>query len=141
MDIRHITQTYAVTPQITVQDVQAIADAGFSLIICNRPDEEVTPDLFADTIRAEAEAKGLRFESLPLSQETLNPDNAARQRALLEGAEGPVLAYCRSGTRCSVIWALGHAPDHAADEILQKTAAAGYALDHMRPVLRSLSQG
>lgn len=141
MDIRHITPTYAVTPQITVQDIQAIADAGFSLIICNRPDDEVTPDLYAEAIREEAEAKGLKFKALPLSQDTLNPANAVIQRELLDSMDGPVLAYCRSGTRSSVIWALGQAPDHAADDILQKTAAAGYPLDQMRPVLRSLSQG
>lgn len=139
MDIRHITPDYAVSPQITAEDAQAIADAGFKLVICNRPDAEVTPDLGEATIRAAVEAAGLRFEALPLTQDTMTLENAARHRALMEGAEGPVLAYCRTGTRCSVVWALGHASTLSPDDILSKTGAAGYQLDQLRPTLTQIS--
>ncbi|WP_146344079.1 TIGR01244 family sulfur transferase [Falsiphaeobacter marinintestinus] len=139
MDIRHITPDYAVSPQITAEDAQAIADAGFKLVICNRPDAEVTPDLAEETIRAAVEAAGLRFEALPLTQETMTLDNAARHRALMESAEGPVLAYCRTGTRCSVVWALGHASILSPDDILSKTSAAGYQLDQLRPTLTQIA--
>ncbi|UWQ34916.1 TIGR01244 family phosphatase [Leisingera sp. M527] len=139
MDARVITPRYSVSPQISAEDLPAIADAGFKTVICNRPDAEVPPSHQAEAIRAAAEAAGLRFEVLPLTHQTMTPENAARQRALYEGCEGPVLAYCASGTRCSVVWALSQACDMCADDILLKTAAAGYQLDGLRPALDSLA--
>ncbi|MCA0869937.1 TIGR01244 family phosphatase [Seohaeicola saemankumensis] len=139
MDIRPITPGYAVSPQITATDLPAIAAAGFTTVICNRPDSEVEADLQTAAIRAAAEAAGLRYEVLELNQQTLTPDNAARQRALVAASEGPVLAYCRSGTRCSVIWAIGQAGQIPTDEIIARTAAAGYQLDNLRPALDQLA--
>ncbi|WP_435659749.1 TIGR01244 family sulfur transferase [Leisingera caerulea] len=139
MDARVITPRYSVSPQISAEDLPAIAAAGYKMVICNRPDEEVPPSHQADAIRSAAEAAGLRFEVLPLTHQTMTPENVALQRELYEGSEGPVLAYCASGTRCSVVWALGQASDMSADDILQKTATAGYQLDGLRPALDSLS--
>jgi len=139
MDPRCITPRYFVSPQIATEDLTAIAQAGFKAVICNRPDGEVPPSHQAEAIRAAAEAAGLRFESLPLTHQTMTPDNVAKQRALAEVCEGPVLAYCASGTRCSVVWALGQASDLSADDILSKTAAAGYVLDGLRPTLEQLA--
>lgn len=139
MDARVITPRYSVSPQISAEDLPAIAAAGYKMVICNRPDEEVPPSHQADTIRAAAEAAGLRFEALPLTHQTMTPENVAAQRGFYESSEGPVLAYCASGTRSSVVWALGQASEMSADDILQKTAAAGYQLDGLRPALDSLA--
>lgn len=143
MDIRHIDDSYHVSPQITPEDVSAIADAGFAAIICNRPDEEIPPGLQAAAVgRAAAEA-GLAFHVLPLTHQTMTPDNIAAQMAMVDGTEGNVLAYCASGTRCTVIWSLAQALNGtmATDEILGKAAAAGYALDGLRPQLDALNRG
>ncbi len=139
MDARVITPRYSVSPQISAEDLPAIAAAGYKMVICNRPDEEVPPSHQADAIRAAAEAAGLRFEALPLTHQTMTPENVAAQREFYENSEGPVLAYCASGTRSSVVWALGQASEMSADDILQKTAAAGYQLDGLRPALDSLA--
>ncbi|AHD00577.1 TIGR01244 family sulfur transferase [Leisingera methylohalidivorans] len=139
MDARVITPRYSVSPQISAEDLPAIADAGYKTVICNRPDTEVPPSHQAEAIRTAAEAAGLRFEVLPLTHQTMTPENAARQRALYEECDGPVLAYCASGTRCSVVWALGQACDMSADDILQKTGAAGYQLEGLRPALISMA--
>ena len=139
MDARVITPRYSVSPQISAEDLPAIAAAGYKTVICNRPDEEVPPSHQAEAIRAATEAAGLRFEVLPLTHQTMTPGNVALQRELYEGCDGPVLAYCASGTRCSVVWALSQASDMAADDILQKTQAAGYQLEGLRPALESLS--
>ncbi|SDD10970.1 TIGR01244 family sulfur transferase [Ruegeria marina] len=138
MDIRPITPRYAVSPQISVEDIPAIAEAGFTRIICNRPDAEVPPSHQAAAIGAAARAAGLEFETLELTHQTMTPENIARQMSLATCDSGPVLAYCASGTRSSVIWALGQCPSMTADEILSKTAAAGYALDALRPRLEEL---
>lgn len=140
MDTRPITPRYWVAPQLTVEDMPAIAAAGFTTVICNRPDSEVAPDLQSGAIGAAARAAGLRFEVLELTQQTLTPENARRQRALIEGADGNVLAYCRSGTRCSVIWALGQLGDMPVDEILSRTAAAGYDLSANRHAFEQMAR-
>ena len=140
MDIRELSPRYSVSPQISTQDIPAIADAGFRRIICNRPDAEVPPSHQAGVIGQAARDAGLDFEILELTHQTMTPENIARQGALIEEAGGPVLAYCASGTRCSVVWALGQAETRPADEILARTRAAGYDLEALRPQLESLAK-
>jgi uncharacterized protein (TIGR01244 family) len=134
MDLRPLTPRYHVAPQLTPADMPAIAAAGYTMVICNRPDNEVPPELQADALRRAALAAGLRFELLALDQQTLTPENAAHQRDLIAGADGKVLAYCRTGTRCSVIWGMGQAAALTVPGVLQQAAAAGYQLDGYRPL-------
>ncbi len=139
MEIRPITPRYAVSPQITVDDVPAIAEAGFVKVICNRPNSEVPVDMQSDAIGEAVRAAGLEYEVLELTHQTMTPDNVALQKALANNCEGPVLAYCASGTRCSVVWALGQCDAMSADEILDATGKAGYALEQLRPTLEQLA--
>ena len=139
MDPRQLTPTYSVSPQISVEDMPAIAAAGFTMVICNRPDTEVPPSHQAATIGAAAREAGLDFEVLELTHQTMTPENIERQRDIIAASSGPVLAYCASGTRCSVIWALGQAGQMDTDDILRTTAAAGYQLDQLRPALDAAS--
>lgn len=138
MDIRRITSRYHVASQLVPEDLAAIADAGFTTVICNRPDTEVAQDQQAAAIRAAAQEAGLRFETLELTHQTMTPENVARQHNLINGSDGPVLAYCATGTRCSVIWALGQIGAMPVDEILSTTARAGYDLEGLRPSLEQL---
>lgn len=136
MDARCITPRYFVSPQISVEDVPAIAAAGFRTVICNRPDAEVPPSHRADALKQAVEAAGMAFHVLELTHQTMTPDKVAQQRALSESCEGPVLAYCASGTRCSVVWALAHVQDEGVDAVLEHTLRAGYQLDGLRPALK-----
>ena len=135
MDIRQITDRYSVSPQIDPSDASAIKEAGITTVICNRPDAEVPPSHQSDALRAAIEAEGLRFEVLPITHQTMTPDRVAQQSAIVEASEGPVLAYCASGTRCSILWALGQAGQQSADDILQAVGRAGYDLSALRPTL------
>ncbi|MGR3321349.1 MAG: TIGR01244 family sulfur transferase [Pseudooceanicola sp.] len=140
MDIRQVTPRYSVSPQITPDDVAAIKAAGFTRIICNRPDSENPPELQAAAIGAAAREAGLEFVDIPLTYPTMTPDVIAGQMAAAEEASGPVLAYCASGTRCTTIWALGRATAGDAPEGLIETAAkAGYDLSGLKPRLDQLS--
>ena len=141
MDIRQVTTRYHVSPQISAEDVSALKEAGYSSIICNRPDAEVPPSHQAAAIGAAAEAAGLAFEVHPLTHQTMTPENVARQAALVEASDGPVLAYCASGTRCTVVWALSQAPHQDPDAILTTAAEAGYDLQGLRPTLEALHRG
>ena len=139
MDIRQINPTYAVTPQIEVTDIPAIAEAGFKTIICNRPDAEVPPSHHASVMEAAAKAAGLTFAINPVTHQRLNMDMVTAQKAAMEASDGPTLAYCASGTRSSIVWALGQASEMSADDILTATSAAGYDLGGMRPQLNALA--
>jgi len=140
MTPRQITPRYAVSPQIAPEDMPAIKAAGFTRVICNRPNAEIPPDLHAEHMANAAADAGLEFEILKLTHQTMTPENIARQKALIDTAAGPVLAYCASGTRCSVIWALGHVADLGVDAVLEQTRGAGFALDHLRPMLETIAQ-
>ena len=139
MDIRPLTPHYAVSPQISPEDMPLIAEAGFSAVICNRPDAENPPEWHAAAMAEAAQAAGLQFHNLPLTHQTMTPENVARQRDLIDATTGPVLAYCASGTRSSVIWSLGQAGHLSTDEILAATAQAGYQLDQLRPALDAMA--
>ena len=133
MEIRRITDAYAVSPQIEPRDVPEIAEAGFRKIICNRPDDEVPMELQANVLRTAAEAAGLFFVELPVTHGSMTPELVARQKA--EMAEGPVLAYCASGTRSTIVWALGQRGDIAPAEIVEAARRAGYDLSGLRGAL------
>ena len=137
MDIRSLTPAYAVSPQMSLEDVAAIKDAGFVTVICNRPDAEVPPAVQADAMRRAVEAAGLAFVVNPVTHQGLNMDMVRTQRAAAEG--GKTLAYCASGTRSSIVWALGQAGALPTDEIIAAAAKAGYDLSGMREQLDSLS--
>lgn len=139
MDIRQITPRYAVAPQIDPAEIAEIAAAGFTAIICNRPDEEVPPPYRADAMEQAARAAGLAFHRLPLTHQTMTPDRIAAQRAIIDTTEGKVLAYCASGTRSSVIWSLGQAGVMPIDEIMAATSQAGYDLSGLRPQIAALA--
>lgn len=134
MDIRPITENYAVSPQIAPDELPEIKAAGYRTIVCNRPDDEVPDALSAKAIASAAEAAGLAFYAHPMTHQTMD-DCVPRQMEILSQAQGPVLAYCASGTRCSIAWSLGHAGTLSADEIIAATRRAGYDLAALRPRL------
>ncbi len=101
MQIRQLTEDYSVSPQISVADVAEIKAAGFRSVICNRPDDEDPGQPGHDEIQAAVEAAGLTFRWIPVISGAMTPDNVAEQAAALDDLPAPVLAYCRSGTRCA----------------------------------------
>ena len=141
MDIRPLTDTYAVSPQITPDDLQAIAQAGYRTVICNRPDGEIPPDVQAETIRRATEAAGLRFVLNPVVGGAITPENVAAQGAALTESDGPVLAYCASGNRSSIVWALSQAGTQPTDKLIAIPARYGYGLEPFRRMIDQLAQG
>lgn len=139
MDIRRITSDYAVSPQIAPDDLPAIKEAGFTTVICNRPDEEIPMELHADVLRAATEAAGLTFIQNPVVHTGLTMEILEAQAAAAAEAGGPVLAYCASGTRSSILWSLCQAGEMPTAEIIGATAQAGYDLAHLAPQIEALA--
>ena len=106
MDIRTIDARLSVSPQIRPEDVPAIAAAGYRTIICNRPDGEDAAQPPAAAIAAAAEAIGLAFTQLPVVPGQASDTDAALMANALANLPGPVLAYCRSGSRSEKLAAM-----------------------------------
>ena len=141
MDIRPIADGYAVSPQITPEDVAALHEAGFTTVICNRPDGEIPPEVQAEAIRAAVEGVGMRFVLNPVVGGAITIENVEAQGAALDAAEGPVLAYCASGNRSSIVWALSQAGKRPTDELVAAGAKYGYATEQFRPTIEQLARG
>ncbi|WP_138470144.1 TIGR01244 family sulfur transferase [Poseidonocella sp. HB161398] len=140
MQIAHLTPDYAVSPQISVEDVAALKAAGFTTVICNRPDHEIPPIYQAKSIRPAVEAAGMTFIDNPVEGGTLGEEAVPVQRDAIAAASGPVFAYCRSGNRSSVAWALAVAGQIPVAEILDAARKAGYDLSGLRPYLEAAAE-
>ncbi|RFC69028.1 MULTISPECIES: TIGR01244 family sulfur transferase [Mesorhizobium] len=105
MQYRQITEDYAVSPQISIEDLKLIKDAGFNSVICNRPNGEDANQLTAEEIGKAAAAVGLAFRWNPVISGQMTPHNVEEQAAALHDLPSPVLAYCRSGTRSANLFA------------------------------------
>ena len=139
MNINKISPEYSVSAQICADDLPNIVTAGFKSIICNRPDTENPKKLQIKTLKLRTTAAGLEFAENVFGPSTFGMDKIDRQCQLLVEMSGPVLAYCASGSRCSVIWAFAKAGIIETNAILEATDAAGFQLAHLRPQLEALA--
>ncbi len=140
--IRRIDDSISVAPQITPEDVAEIAAAGFTAIVNNRPDDEEGGQPEGAAIRAAAEAAGLSYTAIPITHAGFSGNQVDAMVAALEAANGPVLAYCRSGTRSCNLWALARAKmGDNPDRLMSQAAATGYDLTGIQPLLDTLAGG
>ena len=128
MNIKSLSASLAVSPQIRTSDLPAIAAAGDKAIICNRPDGEAGDQPGFREIELAAQAEGMRVRYLPVVPGQLSDEQAKEFGRLLEELPHPVLAYCRSGMRSASLWALSRGATMAPGEILTRAAACGYDL-------------
>jgi sulfide:quinone oxidoreductase len=140
MDIRHVTPALSVSPQIAEADLEAIAAKGFKSVINNRPDGEENGQPASEAIAAAAARNGLAYRHIPVVPGNLSDADVTAFAQALDELEGPVFAFCRTGTRSTTLWALSQTPHLDAAEILKTAAAAGYNLEALRPRLESLAQ-
>ena len=124
-EFRRVTDAYSVSPQLRLQDLKTAASEGFRQVINNRPDGEEPGQPSSDEMRKAAEAAGLAYVHLPNRG---MPPSIDQARAQVEAAaDGPTLAFCRSGTRSISAWAIGQALAGAeGDEIVRLCRGAGY---------------
>lgn len=131
-----------VTGQIYFDDVAEIAERGISCIVNNRPDgEEPSGQPSAQEIEAAALEQGLAFVNLPFTAPALTPEFVTKFAQILKSADRPVLAYCRTGNRCTMIWAAANiALGAPLDWVLERAAQAGYDLRPAAPFIYDLGK-
>lgn len=139
-DFRQVTPTFWASPQIGLDDVREAAARGFALIVNNRPEGESEDQVPSAAIAAATAELGLGYSAIPVTHAGFSEDQVEAMTAALGDAEGPVLAYCRSGTRSTLLWALAQAAQGREPEaIAAEAAGAGYDVAPIRPMLDMLA--
>jgi uncharacterized protein (TIGR01244 family) len=133
-EFRRVTDQLSVSPQIALSDLARAAAQGFKLVINNRPDGEEPGQPTSAEMEAAAKAAGLAYAHIPVRGGP-TPDQVEAERLLLEEAPGPVLAFCRSGTRSIVTWSVGQAlaGTRTREELVGLGEIAGYDLSGVLP--------
>ncbi len=128
MDLRRLSPRLSVAAQLVPSDVRAAAAAGYTTLICNRPDGEQPGQPDHEAMAQAAAAAGMRFVFQPVISGRITPEQAHAFGEALAQADGPVLAYCRSGTRCATLWAMSESAGRPWAEVVETAAAAGFDL-------------
>ncbi len=141
-DFRNLTENIMVSQQLDHDDVATAAGLGVALIINNRPDGEDPDAPQGDDVAAAAAAAGINYAAIPIGHSGFSEPQVDAMIAALEQAEGPILAYCRSGTRSTFLWALAAAKQgETPDAIARAAAQAGYDISPIRPMVDMLAAG
>lgn len=139
MDIKTISPFLSVSPQIQVADIGEIAELGFKAIINNRPDNESDDQPLSSVLAAEAARNDIAYLDIPVVAGKLCEADIQAFSKTMSEIRGPVLAFCRTGTRSATLWALDAAEQLDADAILRTAKAAGYEIDALRPRLEEIA--
>lgn len=135
-DFRKLSETVFASPQIAVEDIAATAGLGVTLVINNRPENEEEGQTPGPKIEAAARAAGMDYLAIPITMATLCDGDVSAMQASFAKASGPVLAYCRTGTRSTLLWSLAQAKDGRDPQaIAQAAAAAGYDVSPVRAAM------
>ena len=131
MQLNKIIDDYVVSEQITVDDIQTIKEAGFKTIFCNRPDNEEINQVTVGSIKNAAVENGLKFINQPVIGGQITQVDVDQFGEYFDASEKPIFAYCRTGTRSSMLWALSESGKRPVEDILSLTSKAGYNLNKL----------
>jgi uncharacterized protein (TIGR01244 family) len=137
---RKVTDGLFVSPQIGLADVAEAAGMGVTLVINNRPEGESDDQTPGPEIEAAARGAGMDYLAIPVTHAGFSESQVTAMAEALARSEGPVLAYCRSGTRSALLWALAEASRGGDPETIATQAAqAGYDIGAIRPLVDMLA--
>jgi uncharacterized protein (TIGR01244 family) len=135
-NFRQLSQTMFASPQIHPGDIAAAKELGINLVINNRPDGESPDEPQGADIEAAALAAGMSYLAIPISHSGFSEPQVEKMQQALAENSGGVLAYCRSGTRSTLLWALAQARSGSnPEELVESAQAAGYDLSPVRPAM------
>lgn len=141
MQGKRLTTDLAVGPQIGPGDAETLADLGFRSIIANRPDGESSDQPPFAWIEAAARQHGLETRYIPVVASRIGSDDIEAFRNALRELPKPVFAFCRTGTRSTLLWALANYDALTPDERIRIAGLHGYDLSAFRPQLEAGEEG
>jgi uncharacterized protein (TIGR01244 family) len=135
--LKRIDDSTIVAGQIHPEEVPALTAIGVGMIVNNRPDGEEPGQPAAAEIEAAAHAAGLGYRHIPVGTGGLSTELVKQMAEAIDASQGTLLAFCRSGTRSTYLWALARSQQGAdGDALIEKAAAAGYDLSPLARFLR-----
>jgi sulfide:quinone oxidoreductase len=137
-----VEQDFAVAPQVTANDIADLAKEGVKTLINNRPDGEEPGQLSSADARAQAEKLGLQYIYLPVRTDAITAADVDAFARALKNSPKPILAHCRSGTRCYLMWAATQAAKGKdVNQLVMRAAGDGYDLRILPDLLRRIGKG
>lgn len=134
---RQLDEKTLVAGQIRPEDVPSLKDLGVTLIVNNRPDNEDVGQPEGDDIEAAAKAAGIDYRHVPIARGLGPSDVEAMREAMHAVGEGKLFAFCRSGNRSTLAWAVAKSEDGASREELESCVSrAGFDLGPVAHLLR-----
>jgi sulfide:quinone oxidoreductase len=140
-DFKRLSDSLSVSAQLSPDDLKAAAAAGFKSIINNRPDQESADQPSSDSMANLALSLGMSYIPQPIVSGQISEENINDFAALIADSETPILAFCRTGTRCTHRWALSNAKGNDLSDIAASAAAAGYDISGLMPRLQQRKEG
>ena len=136
---RRLTDSILASPQISIADLAEAKAQGVGLVINNRPEGESDDQVSGAEIESAARALGMDYVAIPVTHAGFSGPQIDAMAAALANGEGKILAYCRSGTRSTLLWALAQASAGAdLAEVTAQAEAAGYDVTAVRPLMDML---
>ncbi|OHD05343.1 MAG: TIGR01244 family protein [Sphingomonadales bacterium GWF1_63_6] len=139
MNPHKLDEKLLVCGHITPEDIDQAASAGVRLIINNRPDGEEPGQPLSADLKAKADALDIAYRYIPISGGNFDDASVMAFGDALASADGPALAFCRTGTRATTLWALSQAGSRPTAAILGAANAAGYDLSQLRGRIEAAS--
>jgi uncharacterized protein (TIGR01244 family) len=139
-DFRQLSDTVLASPQLTLTDIETAKTEGVRLIVNNRPEGESEDQAPGPAIERAARAAGMDYVAIPIGRGGFGEAQIRAMSDALANADGKVLAYCRSGTRSTLLWALARcAEGDDPDAVSDAAAAAGYDVAPIRGAMEMLA--
>lgn len=139
-DFRKLSETIMASPQISVADIATAKAEGVTLIINNRPDGEEALQIQGSVLEEAARELDLDYLAIPVTQAGFSLPQVDAMQSAIDQAKGKVLAFCRSGTRSTLLWSLAEAKRGTdPDSIAAAAMAAGYDISAIRQTIEMLA--
>ncbi|MGN2252305.1 TIGR01244 family sulfur transferase [Frateuria sp. GZRe12] len=138
MHIRKLTDQISVSPQVLPGEMADLEAAGFRSVINNRPDGEADDQPSGVEMAQAAAAHGLAYRDIPVVPGQYGAAVIEAMAQAMAELPMPVLAFCRTGTRSTTLWALQAARAGDADAIVKAAGGAGYDIAALAPRLRAM---
>lgn len=132
MTVKPLTPNVSVAPQMAVEEFTELAAEGYRSVISNRPDGESEDQPEWAQVFAAARNNGMEARHIPVVVNAIGDDDIERFRQALEEMPKPILAFCRTGTRAALLWALANDGALTTDERIRIAGGAGYDLKPFR---------
>ncbi|HEY0197416.1 MAG TPA: TIGR01244 family sulfur transferase [Rhodanobacter sp.] len=136
MQLKQLSSALCVAPQIRMDDLSTLAAQGFRSIVNNRPDGEAADQPDSASLAATADRLGLAYRHVPVISGRLQDSDVESFAHALAELPAPTLAFCRTGTRSTMLWALIAARTEPVDDVVRKAALVGYDLEPLRARLQ-----